>query len=203
MQLDKLVTYHKALSDPTRIRILFLLKQGPMHGQALAGRLGVSAPTITHHMGKLRDAGVVQERREKNTIYFALHEQLFKQNAEAILRAFFDNSAIQMEDSQMTEKVTDNNQFHNSVINNFFTLDGKLKHIPSQRKRKLVVFEHMVRELQPGRKYVEKEINEYIKRFHHDYCTIRREFIINHYMYRENNIYELNPREMWSDWRSL
>jgi len=53
----------------------------------------------------------------------------------------------------------------------------------------------------PNRKYTEKEINEYIKYFNDDYCTIRREFIINQFMRRDNGIYELNPCEMWTDWR--
>lgn len=84
------------------------------------------------------------------------------------------------------------------VIDNFFTRDGKLKNIPSQRKKKLMVFEHLIKGLKMGKKYEEKELNEYIKQFHEDYATIRREFIINHYMYRENGIYELNPPEMWA-----
>lgn len=88
-----------------------------------------------------------------------------------------------------------------SVLRIFFTTDGKLKQIPSQRKKKLIVFEHMLSELMPNRKYTEKEINEYIKYFNDDYCTIRREFIINQFMRRDNGIYELNPCEMWTDWR--
>ena len=84
------------------------------------------------------------------------------------------------------------------VIRSFITPDGKLKQIPAQRKKKLIVFEHMVRGLEKGRKYPEKEINEYIKQFHDDYATIRREFIMNHYMYREDGIYELNPETMWA-----
>ncbi|MXO80334.1 ArsR family transcriptional regulator, partial [Paenibacillus sp. OT2-17] len=39
MQLDKMVNYHKALADPTRMRILLLLSRGEMHGQALAKKL--------------------------------------------------------------------------------------------------------------------------------------------------------------------
>ncbi|MFD1673747.1 metalloregulator ArsR/SmtB family transcription factor [Alicyclobacillus fodiniaquatilis] len=197
MQLDKLVNYHKALADPTRIRILFLLKKGPLHGQALAGKLGVSAPTITHHIAKLRAAGVIDERRDKNTIFFSLNETLFKQNALAVYERFFKSS--QEGETNMEEQ----EKLRHAVIRNFFTLEGRLVQIPSQRKKKLIVFEHLLRELQVGKKYPEAEINQYIERFHSDYCTIRREFIINHYMYRENGIYELNPPEMWVDWRKL
>jgi hypothetical protein len=56
----------------------------------------------------------------------------------------------------------------------------------------------LVKGLEMGKKYTEKEINEYIKKFHDDYATIRRELIIHQFMYRENGIYELNPPELWA-----
>ncbi|MBW5467921.1 metalloregulator ArsR/SmtB family transcription factor [Brevibacillus formosus] len=203
MQLDQLVTFYKALGDPTRVRILAILANGPLHGQALAGKLGVTPPTITHHMAKLREAGVVYERRDKNTIYFYLHEANVKRQSQAIVNVMEkakdstaedifaqDDSHIQRRHQMAAEKI--------QVIRSFITPDGKLKQIPSQRKKKLIVFEYMVRGLEKGRKYKEQEINEYIRQFHEDYATIRREFIMNHYMYREEGIYELNPEEMWA-----
>lgn len=85
MQLDRIVQFHKTVGDVTRIRIIALLKSGPLHGQALAGKLGVSAPTITHHMAKLREADLIYERRDKNTIYFYLNEKSLALQAQAIL----------------------------------------------------------------------------------------------------------------------
>jgi biotin operon repressor len=200
MQLEKLVTFHKALGDPTRIRILVLLANGPLHGQALAGKLGVTPPTITHHMDKLREAGLVYERREKNTIYFHLHETNLTRQSQAILgvltKAKETPHADTSEQKERSDMIWEAEKAQ--VLKNFFTPDGRLKQIPAQRKKKLVVFEHMVQGLQKGRKYAEKEINEYIKRFHEDYATIRREFVMNHFLYRENGVYELNPREMWA-----
>jgi hypothetical protein len=49
-----------------------------------------------------------------------------------------------------------------------------------------------------GEKYKEKDLNAYIQQFHEDFATLRREFIIHQFMYRENSIYEVNPREMWA-----
>ena len=198
MQLDKVVAFHKALADPTRIRILFLLKNGPLHGHALAEKLGVSAPTITHHMAKLRYVALVKETRDKNTIYFELDPYFFEQNSKALYTALFETPSREEAD------IVDRNQhLQRSVLNNFFASDGTLKQIPAQRKRKLIVFEHLLAGLKPGEKYTEEQINQHILRFHEDYCTIRREFIINHFMYREQGIYELNPPEMWADWRGL
>jgi hypothetical protein len=188
MQLNRLVEFHKTMGDPTRLRILSLLSNGPLHGQAIAGKLGLTAPTITHHLKKLRDINVVFERRDKNTIYFNLNHSVVKQHSEA-LKQLMEGKEISMVDQ------TDEKQ---KIIANFFTKDGKLKTIPAQRKKKLMVFEHLIKGIEKGKKYEEKEINEYILQFHDDYATIRREFIINHYMYRENGIYELNPVEMWA-----
>ena len=189
MQLNKIVEFHKALGDLTRIRIIALLQQGPLHGQAIAGKLGLKPPTITHHMAKLREVGLIKEKRDKNTTYFSLNTKILESSAKAILTAGTGGEAS-MEMSVTAEERA-------AIINNFFTKDGKLKNYPAQRKKKLVVLEHMVKGLQFGKVYPEKEINEYLKQFHEDYATLRRELIMCQYMYRENNQYELNPVELW------
>lgn len=189
MQLDKMVAFYKTIGDPTRIRIISLLSQKPWHGQALAEKLGLTAPTITHHLKKLRQISVVYERRDKNTIYFYLNSSVIFQHTESL-----QNLATNKEEKEMVLT----SEEEQKIIDNFFTEDGKLKNIPSQRKKKIIVFRHLVKGLNFGEKYAEKDLNGYIKQYFDDYATIRREFIINHFMYRENNIYELNPEEMWA-----
>ncbi|WP_445488599.1 DUF2087 domain-containing protein [Niallia sp. 03133] len=190
MQLDRLVAFHKTIGDPTRIKIISLLASKPWNGQALAGKLGLTAPTITHHLKKLRDINVVYERRDKNTIYFYLNKSVISQQADVLSKLF--------QNKQGGSSMEISNEEKAKIIQNFFTADGKLKNIPAQRKKKLIVFRHIIRGLSAGQKYEEKAINEYIQQFFDDYATIRREFIINHFMYRENNVYELNPEEMWA-----
>ncbi|PAE25281.1 MULTISPECIES: metalloregulator ArsR/SmtB family transcription factor [Bacillaceae] len=189
MQLNRLVAFYKTMGDPTRIRIVFLLAKGPLHGQAIAGKLGLTPPTITHHLNKLREINLVYQRRDKNTVYFYLNESVLKHQSGVLAK---------LADKEEVKKMEEQNSENQKVIENFFTSDGKLKNIPAQRKKKLMVFEHLIKGLKMGKKYEEKELNEYIKQYHEDYATIRREFIINHYMYRENGIYELNPPEMWA-----
>lgn len=90
-----------------------------------------------------------------------------------------------------------------AVLQNFFTKEGKLTHLPAQLKKKLIVLEHLVSQLEQGASYSEKQINEYIKKYDDDYATIRREFIIYRFMSREDGIYTVNPPEMWTRWDSL
>jgi hypothetical protein len=200
MQLDKVVQYHKALADPTRIKMLILLVGGELNGQQLAEKLFVTPATITHHATKLREASLINERRDKNTIYFSLNLYFLKSNSSAALNLILKNTngdgGLSMSDDK-------NKRLKDSVLKNFFTADGNLKHIPVQLKKKLIVLEHVVAKLEQGRKYNEKEINEFIKTFHNDFATIRREFVMHQFMYRENQIYELNPQEMWAKWEVL
>ena len=63
-EMKSLVVIGRALSDPTRIRILGLLAERPMYGQELAKVLDVKPPTVSHHIALLVNAGLVQVRRE-------------------------------------------------------------------------------------------------------------------------------------------
>ncbi|MFC7442526.1 metalloregulator ArsR/SmtB family transcription factor [Laceyella putida] len=188
MQLDRLVQFHKALADPTRIRIISLLAKGPLHGQALAGKLGLTPPTITHHVSKLREVGLVFERRDKNTLYFHLDVKTLQRKASAI-------TEMAREPEREGREPMEKDRLE--VIRNFFTADGKLKHLPAKHKKKLIVLQHLIKDLKMGVKYPEQELNEYIKKFHEDYATIRRELVVHHFMYRENGLYELNPSDLW------
>lgn len=60
----------KALSDPTRRRVLQLLRQGPLSAGALSERFDVSKPTMSAHFAVLREADLVHaEKTGKSVIY--------------------------------------------------------------------------------------------------------------------------------------
>jgi ArsR family transcriptional regulator len=66
-------------ADPTRHRILSLLKGDGASVKALTARLGVRQPTVTHHLKKLEDAGLVRmEKRGREHWYFLeAHSECF------------------------------------------------------------------------------------------------------------------------------
>lgn len=94
-------------------------------------------------------------------------------------------------------------EFKNAILRRYFLPNGQLKMLPPKRKRKLIILEHFVRGLDASEKYTEREINEYIKKSYDDFCTVRREFIINGFMRRSGGIYEVSPQSSWADWRRL
>lgn len=119
MQLEKIVNYHKALSDPTRLRMLLLLSKGEVHGQALAEKLNLSQPTVTHHAAKLREAAMIKERRDKNTVYFSLNPEFIKAGSEASLKFIFAKGADDMDELSTDKSLKD------SVLRNFFAKDSR------------------------------------------------------------------------------
>ena len=60
----------KALSDPTRRRVLQLLRQGPLTAGELSDQFKVSKPTMSAHFAVLREADLVHtEKVGKSVIY--------------------------------------------------------------------------------------------------------------------------------------
>jgi DNA-binding transcriptional ArsR family regulator len=65
-----MATVFKALSDPTRRRILELLRGGPRSAGELADEFRVSKPTMSAHFAVLREAGLIaSEKRGKSVVY--------------------------------------------------------------------------------------------------------------------------------------
>jgi ArsR family transcriptional regulator, arsenate/arsenite/antimonite-responsive transcriptional repressor len=65
----------KALSDETRLRIVALLAHGELCVCHLEEALRLSQPKVSRHLGTLRAAGVVEDRRDGTWVYYRLVRQ--------------------------------------------------------------------------------------------------------------------------------
>lgn len=63
----------KALADPTRRRILELLRGGEKSAGELADACDMSKPSVSHHFTVLKNADLVATRREGQNIYYSLN----------------------------------------------------------------------------------------------------------------------------------
>ena len=75
-----------------------------------------------------------------------------------------------------------------NTINTFFEY-GKLKTIPSQKKKKRIVLEVIAQAFEFDRIYSEREVNIIIADFHDDFCTIRRDMIGERLLERDTKGY--------------
>jgi len=68
----------KALADPTRRQILELLARGDMTAGEIADRFPVAFASVSHHLGVLRDAGLVVSEREGQFIRYRLNTTVYQ-----------------------------------------------------------------------------------------------------------------------------
>jgi ArsR family transcriptional regulator, arsenate/arsenite/antimonite-responsive transcriptional repressor len=75
-----LAAVFKLLSDETRLRILFYLSRNDeLHVRALCEILRQSQPAVSHHLALLREAELIESRREgKHNYYRVVHERFQK-----------------------------------------------------------------------------------------------------------------------------
>lgn len=62
----------KALSDPTRRRVLQLLRERPLSAGELADHFPVSKPTMSAHFSVLYEAGLIEAEKSGRTIFYRL-----------------------------------------------------------------------------------------------------------------------------------
>ncbi|MDE3052458.1 MAG: winged helix-turn-helix transcriptional regulator [Gemmatimonadota bacterium] len=75
----------KALADPTRREILKLLRTGPRTSGEIAQRFETAWPTISRHLGVLRDAGLILSERQGQQIVYELNTTVFNDVVEQLL----------------------------------------------------------------------------------------------------------------------
>ena len=60
------------LSQPVRLRLMCILQNGEQSVLSLADSAGLSQPAMSHHLKKLRDAKLVETRRDGQTIFYSV-----------------------------------------------------------------------------------------------------------------------------------
>jgi hypothetical protein len=72
-----------------------------------------------------------------------------------------------------------------------YLVDGKLKTIPTQRKKRDVILRYLANQFEPAKSYSEKEVNTMLVAYHDDVATLRRELVADsaRLLRRENGQY--------------
>lgn len=66
----------KALNDPARREILHMLKEGDMTAGDIASRFNMTAPSISHHLDKLKRAGLVTTVKKGQFVYYSANTSI-------------------------------------------------------------------------------------------------------------------------------
>jgi len=172
---DELLAFFKALADANRLKIVGLLAQHPYSGEELAALLGLKASTISHHLSRLAEVGLVSARAEGYYSVYQLEEAALQKT-----RLLFSHK-----DLVSVAAGVDVDAYDRKVIRDFTLPDGSLKDIPAQRKKLEAILRYVVRSFEPGTRYSEKQVNKILSRYHNDTASLRRELVGTKLMERE------------------
>ena len=173
---DELVIFFKALADANRLKIIGLLAQQPYSVEELAALLDLKPSTVSHHLAKLAQVGLVSAKTESYYNVYQLDERALESKSKSLFSQ--ENLAASVAD-------VDADAYDHKVIRDYARRDGSLKTIPAQRKKLDAVLRHVVQAFELNKKYSEKKVNEILARYHEDTATLRRELVGAKLMKRE------------------
>jgi len=173
---EELVTFFKALADANRLKIVGLLAEKAYSVEELAALLQLKPSTISHHLARLAEAGLVKARAESYYSVYQLDQSVLEEKA----RSMFSQNEL----SSVAAEV-DASAYDNKVIRDYSRRDGSLKTLPSQKKKLEAILRYVVKAFDPGKRYSERRVNEILSRFHEDTATLRRELVGFGLMQRE------------------
>lgn len=173
---EKLLEFFKALADANRLRIVGLLANNELTVEQMAEILNLRPSTVSHHLTRLSEAGLVSARAESYYNIYSLETASLERMAETLLAR---------ENLSAAAAGVNMDAFDSKVVRDFSLPDGRLKSIPSQQKKLDVILRHVAASFEPGRQYTEKEVNEILSRYHQDTAMLRRGLVDFKYMVRE------------------
>ncbi len=69
---DSCCDFFKAVSDPTRVKIMLILSKKEMCVSDICKYFEMTQPSISHHLNILKKAGIVRGRKEGKEVYYSL-----------------------------------------------------------------------------------------------------------------------------------
>ncbi len=173
---EELLRFFKALSDANRLKIVGLLARQSYTVEQLSAMLDLGASTVSHHLARLSEAGLVSATAQSYYNYYKLETDKLEEMARSLLSA--DTLPAVADD-------VDVNAYDRKIIDNYLLPDGSLKDIPSQKKKLQAILRYIVKDFETGKKYTEREVNQILSRYHKDTASLRRELVGFHLMDRE------------------
>lgn len=180
MTEQQAIALFKCLADKSRIQILKSLMAEDMYVERLSERLSLTPATISFHLKKLVDAGAVKSRKEQYYTMYSINGDIFNVSILDILKEEAEDKKLLKERDEAYRK---------KVIDSFFEY-GKLKSIPTQRKKERIVLEEIAKAFKKGKTYTEREVNIIIADFNDDFCTIRRDMVAEKLLVRDKMNYK-------------
>ncbi|MDD2331846.1 MAG: metalloregulator ArsR/SmtB family transcription factor [Candidatus Cloacimonetes bacterium] len=166
----------KGLADESRLQIIRLLQAKAWCVEDLAEELQLAVSTVSAHLKKLQQAGLVYPVKVQYYNLYHLRKEILEMQLKEIVPA------------EDTAKPDAAEILRKKVLQVYFK-DGVVNRLPTQNKKRWIVYLEIIRLFEAGRVYSEKEINALISSIHEDYCLVRRELVEEGVLHRKDGLY--------------
>ena len=173
----EMTTLFKALAEGRRLKIAALLVDHPRSIDELTAATGLAPATVARHVARLHDAGLVEivQRRPRLTYRFSQQPLLDALQAAA-------------QRPVLPDVPHDIAAYDQKVLGDFL-VDGRLKAIPVQQKKRDVILRYLAQQFEACRTYSEKEVSLRLAAYHEDFATLRRALVDARLLDRKNGQY--------------
>lgn len=89
-QLEMVVKAVQGMSHPIRFMILYALLKDELSVSELSEFTGSSQSVTSQHLGKLKDGGLLESRKESNKVFYYIKDNRHKDVLRAILKSYGD-----------------------------------------------------------------------------------------------------------------
>lgn len=160
----------KALSDDVRLKIVTLLITKPSFVEELSLQLNISSSTVSFHLKKLENAGIVKATKKQYYRIFCVDNDFLSTSIGSVI------SSVVPPESCAFEKCVEDEYF----------VDGRVKSLPVQNMRRLVVYEKIVQSFKFGRGYSAGETLLKLANVCDDFLTAKKEMLSLGILFEKN-----------------
>jgi DNA-binding HxlR family transcriptional regulator len=181
-QFTRLLQFFQVFSNESRLRLIGHLANGERSVGELARLLDLKEPTVSHHLAELKELGLVDVRAEGTTRIYQLNVKALETISKDIFAR--PNLAALVPKSELNDE---------ERVLRTWVKDGRIVDIPAQEKKKQIVIRWLAGQIDPARRWTEREFSEWLAQYNADYAVLRRYLVDSGYMARENGIYWRTP----------
>lgn len=179
METERSLAIMKALADASRLSIVHSLLEKSQYVEEIAKRHALAPSTVSFHLRKLEQAGLVRSRKEQYYVVIEAESAVFDATLRELVTA--SPQCKDLQDERMDE-------YRDKVLKSFF-VNGRVEKLPSQHKKRIIVLEQFAAAFEPGHRYNEQEVTGLIKPLFDDYCLVRRLLVDEGLIRREGEAY--------------
>lgn len=175
----------KALGQEQRLSMVGMMGEREQTVGEMAEQLALTEPTVSHHVGRLREVGLLSLRMDGNQRFYRLNQkrvETFRRYVDEIDQIPVEPELEPVDNSWIDALDWDD---ESKQVLHTYTVNGRLTQIPKKEKRFLVILRWLATLFEPGIRYSEKELSARLAEVHEDYALLRRDLVGFGFMHRE------------------